>query len=94
MNHKPKKTPKPSPPANEELQFKVVMTRMFAKYLQDMYAAGAIDSACGRTWHGWIGRYGENSWWLDATHLGQRQEIITAESLAELKAAAVAKFGE
>lgn len=93
MNTRPKKKTKPLATPNEEFQSKVVLTRMFAKYLQDMYAAGAIDSACGRNWHGWIGTDGA-TWWLDATHLGQRWERITAASLAELKAAAVAKFGE
>lgn len=93
MNPKTKKAPKPLATPNEEFQFKVVMTRMFSKYLQDMYAAGAIDSACGRNWHGWIGTDGA-TWWLDATHLGERQERIAAASLAELKAAAVAQFGE
>lgn len=97
MNGKPTKkqkpaaaTPEPNPMSK---QIAVVVTRMFAEYLERMRTAGAIDSACGRNWHGWVGMDGA-TWWLDVSWMGQGQERITAGSLEELKAAAVGKFGE
>lgn len=98
MNGHPKPAKKkqaqnqPKPPPDFPLQ--VVMTRMFAEYLERMRAAGAIDSACGREWHGWIGVTEDGIWWLDATHRGKAQERIEAGSVAELKKLALEKFGE
>lgn len=97
MNGHPKpKTQKPQnqPKQSPDFPLQVVMTRMFAEYLERMRAAGAIDSACGREWHGWIGYTAEGVWWLDATHRGKAQERIEAGSVAELKAKALEKFGE
>lgn len=95
MSEHPKRQKPQSPPKqSSDFPLQVVMTRMFAEYLERMRAAGAIDSACGRKWHGWIGVTEDGIWWLDASHLGKPQERIEAGSVAELKKLALERFGE
>lgn len=92
-NKKPQPQAQTTPPAGPDFPLQVVMTRMFAEYLERMRAAGAIDSACGREWHGWIGVTDDGIWWLDASWRGKQQERMTAGSVAELRAKAGEKFG-